>query len=314
ATFNADQFAAAVPGAGGILLGGTQFEFEDEEWKGPPATANDSSFGVYTFPWPAAPGTPSAQTTAPNGASGSYVLDPLTPKPSLASMRDAFSSTWNITARATGGSARAAAPGWLDARDVVQLDRHTGEHTVLLDGSRAGLRKGNALQAVTTAPDGESLLISPRRPAKLGGAGRVEANDIVRYDIATKRFTKVTRVGGAPIDAIAEPPEGGLIVSRVGSSGLLQRTGRRWEPIATGRQLGLRATGEDIDSLWANPANGHLYVSTAGASRTGQVKLGGGAEVLALSRRDGGWHARVVLRAEPHGLDGAQVRGFAIAD
>ena len=311
ATFNADQFAAAVPGAGGILLGGTQFEFEDEDWKGPPASTNDSTFGVYTFPWPAANGTPSVSSTAPNGANGSYFVDPTAAKPALASMQDAFSSVWNVSGASAGGSLRGLTAPVLDPRDVIQIDRDTGRRTTLFDGQAAGVQPGNALAAQTTAPDG-SLLLSFKRPVRLRGAGRVRPNDVVRYRLNTKRFGKVAHVPGAPIDAIAQPPKGGLIVSRAGSSDLLQRTGRRWTPIATGRQIGLTTRGEDIDGAWVNPASGDIYVSTVGAARTGTVRTGGG-DVLALSRTGNGWQKRVVMRAQANGLARTQVRGFAIA-
>jgi hypothetical protein len=311
ATFNADQFAAAVPGAGGILLGGTQFEFEDEEWKGNPASANDSSFGVYTFPWPAAAGTPSVPTTAPNGASGPYFVDPLAAKPSLASMTDAFTSTWNVTGGSSSGASTRAAGTAIDARHVVQINRDTGKRTTLFDGTAAGLKANNGLAAVTTAPDRKSLLIALQRPARLKGVGVVVRNEVIRYDLRTRRFTKVTRVPGRPIDALAQPVKGGLIVSRTGTSDLEQHTAKGWKTYATAKALGLDGPGEDIDSLWVSPDSGDLYVSTTGKATSGTERIGGD-DVIALSHDGDGWHTREVEAASLNGLSGSHLHGFAL--
>jgi hypothetical protein len=149
------------------------------------------------------------------------------------------------------------------------------------------------------------------RPTRLRGVGAVIRNEVVRYTLGTHRFSKVVHVPGRPIDALAQPAKGGLIVSRAGTSDLQQRTAKGWRTYATDDALGLAARGEDIDALWSNPATGDLYVSTTGNARTGTVSSGGD-DVIALSRDRDGWHARKVMDAALNGLDGSDLRGFAL--
>jgi hypothetical protein len=81
AVFNAGEWAASPPGAQGILLGGAQFEFLDEPWKG----GADATFGIYKF------ASPNNFRTVPT-AGGTYRVDQLAQKPSWTSLQQAFAS------------------------------------------------------------------------------------------------------------------------------------------------------------------------------------------------------------------------------
>lgn len=332
-SWNAGQWAAAPPGAGGILLGSAQFEFQDEPWKtggwtpsnataptapfaaftppawtfpGPSSPANDSTFGMYTI---SGGETPTSATTT---SGQTYLVDTLAAKPALSAMQSAFSvSSTLVTASAAAATTRAGGPTArpLDSRDVYALDRAHHRWSVRFDGATAGLARGNAIRAFTVAPDG-SYLMTLAHGQRLPGLGAVPATAIVRYAPKAKRFSVALRGAGRDVDAIAVTPRGRIEISRTGSSDLLARSGGRWRTVLRGADLGLSAH-EDVDAAWIDPHDGAIYLSTGRAFAAEGLR--GGADDVVVARRAGrGWQLSPAFYGTLNGLAGANVTGFAL--
>jgi hypothetical protein len=301
-TFNAGQWAAAVPGAGSVLLGSAQFEFEDELWKGSPTTTNDATFGVYEY------ATPASYTTLPT-TNGTYRVDAMTANPSLTALTDAFSPSMFVsgTSAAVARAAAVTPTHRIPDNDIAVLDRATGTWTTLLDGSRVGLR-GNAIDSFTVAPRGD-VLLTLRKRQRLRGAGRVSAHDVVRYDPKRHTFARVMRLRRDP-SAIAVTPKGRLVVAFRGSHDLVVRSGKGWRTYLPGSAIGLTGPGEQIDSAWIDPRSGDVYLSTNGPFTANGV-TGDRTDVLAASHKATGWKTRIVWRGHANGLGNANVTGFA---
>jgi hypothetical protein len=91
ARFNLDQWKASRPGAEGILLGGAQFEFVNEDWKG----GTEATFGIYKY---------SGSFRTVNTAGGTYRVDELVRKPSWTATQQAFGGAGLVGDGGIGGS------------------------------------------------------------------------------------------------------------------------------------------------------------------------------------------------------------------
>ncbi len=136
------------------------------------------------------------------------------------------------------------------AADILRLRTQNGKWTMYFDGSDVGLSDVN-VDAFAMLPDG-SLLLSMDAPlAQLPGVGEVAPADVVRF---------------AP--------------SKTGAA-----TAGQFSLYLDGSDLGLAATGEDIDALTVL-ADGRLLVSTRGAFKVSvgsQQLTGRPQDLLALT-------------------------------
>jgi hypothetical protein len=93
ALFNAGEWKASQPGAEGILLGGAQFEWMNEDWK----TGTEATFGIYKF------ATPNNYREV-TGTGGTYRVDQLERKPSWFALQTAFGGSGGVGVGAVPGA------------------------------------------------------------------------------------------------------------------------------------------------------------------------------------------------------------------
>lgn len=170
AVFNADQWAASTPGTQGILLGGAQFEFLNEDWK----TGTEATFGVYKF------ATPNNYREVPT-AGGTYRVDQLVQKPSWSALQKAFGgSGFGGPGGGVGGG-----PGALAG--AVAAPAGAGACSPLLSAC-AGLAAGEPPPPVAppssgTSDGGSAVGGPPRMPNLRASATASQAGDSVQVRV-----------------------------------------------------------------------------------------------------------------------------------
>ena len=177
-----------------------------------------------------------------------------------------------------------------------------------VDGSDVGLG-GPAVDvdAVERLPDG-GILLSFASALTLGALGSVDDSDVVRFDATSLGATTSgsfswyldgSDVGltssSENVDALDVLPDGRVLISANGTASVTGVSGNdedllvlapsqlgattagTWAMYFDGSDVGLTATGEDVDALDAG-ADGRLYLSTSGDLSVGTPAVTGGDE------------------------------------
>lgn len=177
--------------------------------------------------------------------------------------------------------------------DILVYDPVTGSWGMYFDGSDVGLSAfGLDVDAFTIQADGSILLSVSADNVNLPGVGAIDDSDILRfiptstgnntagtYQLYLDGSTVGLETSEEDIDAIAQTPDGRLVVSTVQSpivpgitSGslldkdliVLNSATNTWAYYFDGSDVALDLGTEDIDATWID-TNGDIYLSTAGA-------------------------------------------------
>lgn len=174
--------------------------------------------------------------------------------------------------------------------DILAFDRAAEEWSLFLDGSAVGL-PAKGIDAFHILADG-SLLLSLTAPAKVGGLGKVDDSDIIRYIPASSTtgnyewYFDGSDVGlttkAENINAFSLTAAGELVISTVGNvmvgglsasntdlllfeaTTLGNETSGSWSLYFDGSDVGLTTASEGIAGTWISPDSEKIYLTADG--------------------------------------------------